>query len=131
MKHTPNEIKEILQKAGLNVEVREEDGRVIVEENIKSRFRAKGKEGIRYYYVNDKGFIRFCDDVSDDIDEFRYNSGNYFQTEKEAESGREKLIIAQKMRDLYYEEKYNKGIDSAIDYISKEFTLKQILTVLL
>jgi hypothetical protein len=97
MKHTANEIKEILQKAGLNVEVKELDGKVIVEEVKVGRWRAEF--GNDYCCVTTFGCVHVCDEQKDAYDNFRYQTGNYFKTEEQAEAYKQHLIDRQRVLD--------------------------------
>lgn len=61
---------------------------------IRKRWRAE--EGEFYYYITDKGYINFTYDGRSGNDNHRYDSGNYFQTEKEAEEANFKLFKKKK-----------------------------------
>ena len=57
---------------------------------IPKRWRAE--EGEYYYYISlDLGIIKTKSYSNDDFDNERYNLGNYFQTEAEAQKVKEKL----------------------------------------
>jgi hypothetical protein len=97
MKQTTNEIKEILQKAGLNVEVKELDGKVIVEEINVGRWRAEGESS--YWYVDTNSDISCYYDYRTNDDNFLYQTGNYFQTQEQAEAYKQHLIDRQRVLD--------------------------------
>ena len=61
------------------------------------RWRAEKGEG--YWYVNDCGAIKHYHDYRDVVDNFRFTTGNYFKTEKEAEAYKEYLIARQVLLD--------------------------------
>ncbi len=67
-----------------------------IEENKKWR----AEEGERYFMISDMGDIDFVPDDRDEIDDYRYSIGNYFQTLEDAEKYKEKLIVTQKLKDL-------------------------------
>jgi hypothetical protein len=52
-----------------------------------------------YYYLCDYGHIENCEQSLDGVDDHRYNIGNYFETEEEAEAYRDKLIKIQAIKD--------------------------------
>jgi hypothetical protein len=52
-----------------------------------------------YYYVGAGGAIGTCREILDGVDDHRYNIGNYFKTEEEAEAYRDKLIRIQAIKD--------------------------------
>lgn len=61
------------------------------------RWRAEKGEG--YWYVNDCGAIKHYHDYRDVVDNFRFTTGNYFKTKKEAEAYKEYLIARQVLLD--------------------------------
>jgi hypothetical protein len=52
-----------------------------------------------YYYIGDYGHIENCEESLDGVDDHRYNIGNYFETEEQAEAYRDKLIKVQAIKD--------------------------------
>lgn len=78
----------------------EAEGQIILK-IPKKRWRAKREE--YYYYINHHGCIRSYPDYYDDIESYRYNSGNYFKTKEQAEKARDKQLIRQELEDLALE----------------------------
>ena len=69
------------------------------EKNV--RFKVEEDGG--YWYLDDYGDVSFDSDITTYKDYFRYNIGNYFETEKEVETHKEKLLITQELKDLAME----------------------------
>lgn len=53
-----------------------------------------------YWYISNNGDIIVDDDNDWACDEFKFNIGNYFKTEKEAEKVLNKTLIYNKLKDL-------------------------------
>lgn len=68
-----------------------------VEQERLKRCRAEVSE--RYYYITYKGTICHSYDNRAIWDDFRYDTGNYFKTEEEAEEYKKKLILQQAYKD--------------------------------
>jgi hypothetical protein len=69
-------------------------------EEPKSTFkRWRNANDDDYYYLDDYGHIENCEESLDGVDDHRYNIGNYFETEEEAEAYRDKLIKVQAIKD--------------------------------
>ena len=64
-----------------------------INEKYGTRWRAEKEK--KYYFVNPQGDVEFNEDLYDTVDDGYYNSGNYFQTEEEAEE------MAEKWRKLF------------------------------
>lgn len=68
-----------------------EDGCILIykEYECKENIRWRAKKGYMYYYIDFNGPDSFCvasrTETFDYIDECKFNTHNYFQTEKEAE----------------------------------------------
>lgn len=75
----------------------EEKFKCKVEQERLKRCRAEVSE--RYYYITYKGTICHSYDNSAIWDDFRYDTGNYFKTEEEAEEYKKKLILQQAYKD--------------------------------
>lgn len=56
------------------------------EEIPEKHERWRGGRGDSYYFIDDEGAIRHEIDTNDGMDNYRYNIGNYFKTEAEAEA---------------------------------------------
>ncbi len=52
-----------------------------------------------YYYIRDCGDFDHIYECHDRIDDYRYNTGNYFETEKEAEQHKAYLLALQTIKD--------------------------------
>lgn len=68
-----------------------------IEEYKNKRWRAK--ENRRHYFVDDWGDVDYDYDVGFPPSTFRYNIGNYFKTEEEAETYKEYLLAKQVLLD--------------------------------
>lgn len=69
-------------------------------EKQESEVRWRAREGATYYLICGDGDINVSWDTRDDFDTKRYELGNYFQTEKEAEKAVEKTKIYTQLKDL-------------------------------
>ena len=78
-------------------------------EGIKKGVRQKPEYGEKYYYLDDGGGINYAYWSNDNIDLFRFNTGNCFKTEQEAEDYKENLLTKQALKDLALE--LNNGVE--------------------
>ena len=69
------------------------------EEIPEKHERWRGERGDSYYFIDDEGAIRHEIDTNDGMDNYRYNIGNYFKTEAEAESYKKYLTARQVLLD--------------------------------
>jgi len=69
------------------------------EEIPEKHERWRGGRGDGYYFIDDEGAIRHEIDTNDGMDNYRYNIGNYFKTEAEAESYKKYLTARQVLLD--------------------------------
>ena len=69
------------------------------EEIPEKHERWRGGRGDSYYFIDDEGAIRHEIDTNDGMDNYRYNIGNYFKTEAEAESYKKYLTARQALLD--------------------------------
>lgn len=69
------------------------------EEIPEKHERWRGGRGDGYYFIDDEGVIRHEIDTNDGMDNYRYNIGNYFKTEAEAESYKKYLTARQVLLD--------------------------------
>lgn len=69
-----------------------------MEDKNEARWRAK--KGDKYSFVTDAGDISRVLEVNDEADNFRYLTGNYFETKQEAEEYKENFIIKTELKDL-------------------------------
>lgn len=72
-------------------------------EGIKKGVRQKPEYGEKYYYLDDGGGINYAYWSNDNIDLFRFNTGNCFNTKQEAEAYKENLLTKQALKDLALE----------------------------
>ena len=84
------------------------------KENKSKRWRAKS--GFRYFYLCDDGIIRYATDFYNMPDDYRYATGNYFETEAEALRYKQNLITYQQLKDIAL--RLNKG--QKIEWENKE-----------
>jgi hypothetical protein len=69
-------------------------------EEPKSAFkRWRANNDTNYWIVDDCGSVLEPTEENDEFDDFRYSTGNYFQTKEEAEAYRDKLIKIQAIKD--------------------------------
>ena len=85
-------------------------------EGIKKGVRQKPEDGEEYFFIDSFGEIYHNDSDDDYHDLFRYNTGNCFKTEQEAEYYKENLLTKQALKDLALE--LNNGIE--IDWKSEK-----------
>lgn len=69
------------------------------EEIPEKHERWRGGRGDDYYFINDEGVVCHEIDTNDGMDNYRYNIGNYFKTEAEAESYKKYLTARQVLLD--------------------------------
>lgn len=104
-----NELKQKIEELEKEVNSPESEG-------IKKGVRWKPEYGEKYYYLDDGGGINYAYWSNDNIDLFRFNTGNCFKTEQEAEDYKENLLTKQALKDLALE--LNNGVE--IDWKSEE-----------
>ena len=78
-------------------------------EGIKKGVRWRPILDKKYFYLDDRGTIRCVEWQYDDEDIFRFNIGNCFKTEQEAEEYKENLLTKQALKDLALE--LNNGVE--------------------
>jgi hypothetical protein len=86
----------------------------LTEEDKEDKY--KRKRNSRYYYLNSCGAIYNVFDNEIASDNFRYSTGNFFETSEEVKIYQKKLIIEQELKDIAKE--LNKG--EKIDWNNKE-----------
>ena len=86
----------------------------LTEEDKEDKY--KRKRNSRYYYLNSCGAIYSVFDNEIASDNFRYSTGNFFETSEEVKIYQKKLIIEQELKDIAME--LNKGEE--IDWNNKE-----------
>lgn len=75
------------------------------KENKFKRWRAK--LGFRYFYLGDDGVILYATDFYNMSDDYRYATGNYFETEAEALRYKQNRLTYQQLKDIAL--RLNKG----------------------
>ena len=85
-------------------------------EGVKKGIRQMPEYEEKYFFVDSCGNIdyKFWEETETDL--FRFNTGNCFKTEQEAEEYKENLLIKQQLKDLALE--LNEGVE--IDWKSGE-----------
>lgn len=78
-------------------------------EGIKEGVRWKPEYDKKYYFLSDSGSITFTYWFNLICDSFRFNIGNCFKTQQEAEEYKENLITKQALKDLALE--LNNGVE--------------------
>lgn len=94
------------------------------EEIPEKHERWRGGRGDSYYFIDDEGAIRHEIDTNDGMDNYRYNIGNYFKTEAEAESYKKYLTARQVLLDYAEGGKcieYGKNWHAYYDTITKTY----------
>ena len=76
----------------------------------------KPEYGERYYYLSDEGVVTSTNWYGIESDIFRFNTGNCFKTEQEAEDYKENLLTKQALKHLALE--LNNGVE--IDWKNEE-----------
>lgn len=104
------QIDELKQK----IEELEKEVKSNKDEGIKKGVRWQPILGKKYFYLDDRGTIRCVEWQYDDEDIFRFNIGNCFKTEQEAEEYKENLLTKQALKDLALE--LNNGVEIDWDY---------------
>lgn len=79
------------------------------EKKPVKRWRAE-KNG-HYFIVDSLGDISISEELYDITDGYRYNAGQYFKTQQQAENYREKILIYQELKDLALELNNGEKID--------------------
>lgn len=62
-----------------------------------------------YYFINNEGMVSMGIEQHRPLDDFRYNSGNYFKTDEQAKDFRENILTKQALKDLALE--LNNGVE--------------------
>lgn len=81
----------------------------LTEEDKEDKY--KRKRNSRYYYLNSCGTIYNVFDNETASDNFRYSTGNFFETSEEVKIYQKKLIIEQELRDVARELNNGEEID--------------------
>ena len=61
--------------------------------------RWRAREGDEYSFLSGSWYIGRSTEQADTVDDYRYNTGNYFKTEKEAEQHKAYLLALQTIKD--------------------------------
>ena len=69
------------------------------EEMPDEHKRWRAEKGELYHFVNDCGRLDIYDEACRIIDDFRYNTGNYFKTKEETKTHKEYLLARQVLLD--------------------------------
>lgn len=83
-------------------------------EGIKKNIRFRADYGMPYFFINNEGMVSRGIEQHRPLDDFRYNSGNYFGTEEQAKDFKENLLTKQALKDLALE--LNNGVEIDWDY---------------
>jgi hypothetical protein len=67
----------------------------------KKRWRAEYNEG--YWSINYLGKVGRIIELHEDCDDYKYNSGNYYRTEQQAERAKFEMLFLQKLKDFALE----------------------------
>lgn len=103
----------------------------INELEIKENNKYKRKSLEEYFYLDEYGDVVLEDDCDDNLDNHNYSIGNYFETEKQAENYKQKLLIEQELRDIAMELNKGEKIDWNNDeqekyYLEYDFSIDSI-----
>ena len=112
------EIEEIIERLyKIKRKLESELQKIKTELDIKTEYkRWRAEEYNIYYYIDSDFTVDFKGDVCDYEDDFKYETGNYFKTEEEAEQKLEHILIRKELKDIAL--RLNKGVE--IDWESKE-----------
>ena len=83
-------------------------------EGIKKNIRFRADYGMPYFFINNEGMVSRGIEQHRPLDDFRYNSGNYFETDEQAKDFRENILTKQALKDLALE--LNNGVEIDWDY---------------
>jgi hypothetical protein len=103
MKNFKQQLKDLLEKEGLKCTIEETDNGLLVVEKEK-RWRAK--HGGLYSFVADNGIIKRTNDDFGTTDEYRYDTHNYFKTEREALDSHANGLKSGQLKDYLIELKH-------------------------
>ena len=99
------QIDELKQK----IEVLEKKVNSSKFDEVKKGVRQIPKNGEKYFFLNDSGFICEAVWIGSNLDLFHFSIGNCFKTEQEAEDYKENLLTKQALKDLALE--LNEGVE--------------------
>lgn len=85
----------------IEVEISEEELKKLEEKKPRKRWRAEKCE--IYWYVDSAENLLGAREDDWEMDNKRYSTGNYFQTQEEAEFHKNELIYTQMLKDYIYE----------------------------
>ena len=115
-----NEIEDFKNKMNssfksLEEQIEERLKEILQQENFKNinspNIRQKPKKGEVYYFLDSAGYVSHTYWTGSEDDLFRFNVGNCFTTEKEANDFKENLLTKQLLKDLALELNKGKKID--------------------
>lgn len=101
------ELKQELKKLENKINELESKEKEEVTKEVTNKYKRERYRGDRYWNLDEFGYSTSYVDLNDKIDNFSYSIGNYFETEKQAENYRERLLIEQQLKDIAME--LNKG----------------------
>lgn len=78
-------------------------------EGIKKNIRFRADYSMPYFFINNEGMVSRGIEQHRPLDDFRYNSGNYFETEEQAKDFKENILTKQALKDLALE--LNEGVE--------------------
>ena len=78
-------------------------------EGIKNNIRFRADFNMPYFFINNEGMVSMGVEQHRPLDDFRYNSGNYFETDEQAKDFRENILTKQALKDLALE--LNNGVE--------------------
>ena len=108
------QIDELKQK----IEVLEKEINSPEFDEVKKGGRQKPKKDEKYFFLGGNGGIYPETYLGDETDLFRFNTGNCFKTEQEAEEYKENLLTKQQLKDLALE--LNNGVEIYWDEFYQE-----------
>lgn len=72
-----------------------------LENNLKNKNnRSRVNHGCEYYYIDEYSEIASDEEYNVELDDSRYNIGNYFKTKEQAKKALRKTLIYTKLKDL-------------------------------
>jgi len=87
--------------ADLDKQAKEIQAKIDELKNKKPKnVRWRAEKGRGYFYINHNQCNSIVSDNRHDCDDVRYDTGNYFRTQMEADKHRQHLIITQKIKDI-------------------------------
>lgn len=104
-----NKIEDLEKQFNKQISELKEEINSIKFGGIKNNIRFRADRNMPYYFINNEGMVSMGVEQHRPLDDFRYNSGNYFETDEQAKDFRENILTKQALKDLALE--LNNGVE--------------------